>query len=152
MKTTTTALLLVAFAALTVAPKPAQAGDKELALIGGLIGGIIIGSAINDSRPVYETDTHVIYQAGYNRGNFECTPYGDYGYQVVNVWVPGYWEYQFSFGHRVQVYVPGRYVQHRNRVLIANTGHHHPNYSHHDRRGNDNDRGGRSGRNDRRRR
>lgn len=44
-KTATVSLL--AASALLFAPKPAAAGDKELAAIGGFIGGLIIGSQLD---------------------------------------------------------------------------------------------------------
>jgi hypothetical protein len=50
MKNKLTALALIAVTAFSLTPKPAKAGDKELAVVGGLIGGLIIGSAINESR------------------------------------------------------------------------------------------------------
>lgn len=47
-KTATVSLL--AASALLFAPKPAVAGDKELAAIGGFIGGLIIGSQIDSNH------------------------------------------------------------------------------------------------------
>ena len=51
MKTKITALALITATALFhLLPKPAAASDKGLALVGGFLGGLIVASAINDSR------------------------------------------------------------------------------------------------------
>ena len=80
MKNKITALALVAVTAFSLAPKPAKAGDKELAVVGGLIGGLIIGSAIadaNHSSGYYHNDTVVVdhrggYDNRYDRRNDDC--------------------------------------------------------------------------------
>ena len=59
MKTKITALALIAVTAFSLAPKPAKAGDKEWAVVGGLIGGLIIGSAINEGRQAWNGETCV---------------------------------------------------------------------------------------------
>ena len=52
-----TLIALAAILALTLAPRPAAAlGDKEAAILGGLIGGVIIGAAIDDAL---DHDNHV---------------------------------------------------------------------------------------------
>ncbi len=53
MKTKLTALVLITALAFTLAPKPAQANDRGLAIVGGFLGGLIVASAINDSRHDY---------------------------------------------------------------------------------------------------
>ena len=50
MKTKITALVLITATALSFAPKPAEASDKGLAIVGGFLGGLIVASAINDSH------------------------------------------------------------------------------------------------------
>ncbi len=117
MNTKITALLLATTAALTLVPKPAQAGDKEAALIGGLLGGLIIGSAIADSRPVYH-DTTVIVDDGYS-----CEPAGYWDYRSVRVWVPAAWEIRIVNGCRERVFVPGYWSHRRDRVWVAYRGH-----------------------------
>ena len=55
-----TIITLTAIAALTFAPRPAAAlGDKEAAILGGLIGGAIIGAAIDDAFDHDRSHRHV---------------------------------------------------------------------------------------------
>lgn len=128
MKTKLTALLLTAVAALTLVPKPAQAGDKELALIGGFIGGLMIGSAINQSHQSAYGDhgtTIVVHDADYrDRGYWD--------YTTVRVWVPSCWETRIEFGRRTRIFIPGHYVIRRERVWVA---HHGDRHDRHDRHG-----------------
>lgn len=113
MKTKFTALALAAVTALALAPKPAQASDKGLAVVGGLIGGLLIASAINDHN-----HTTVVYDS--------C----DTGYWndvSVQVWVPGCWIVERRHhGREYRRYVDGHYESHTNRVWVA--------YDRHDRR------------------
>jgi hypothetical protein len=126
MKTKLTALLLAAAAVLALVPKQAQAGDKELALIGGFIGGLIVGAALDDRHDArYETryDTVVVshdYDRDYDRGyHRHDRPRGYWDYRTVRVWVPGYWETSYDCGRRVRVFVPGYYETRRERVWVA---------------------------------
>lgn len=119
MKTKITALALIAVTALTLAPKPAQAGDKELALIGGLIGGVIIGSALNDARhhDPYATRTVVVDR----RGDDLCDePQGRWETVSVQVWVPGVWvEQRGRHGRRHSYYEPAHYEYRTERVWVS---------------------------------
>src|SRR5258708_28911166 len=102
MKTKITALALIAVTALSLTPKPTVASDKGLAVVGGLIGGLIIGSAIADSRHDYyePRSTTVIV----NDRDDRC----DDGYWKevsVKVWVPGCWVIERSYrGREVRRY------------------------------------------------
>lgn len=127
MKTKITALALITATALTLAPKPAAAGDKGLAIVGGFIGGLIVGSAINDSRHT----TVVVDDRCDDRG-----PNGYWKEVSVRVWVPGYWVVERGHrghhghhGHGSRHYVEGRYEFRRDRVWVA--------YDRHDRRHRD---------------
>lgn len=117
MKTKITALALIAVTALSLAPKPAQASDKGLAVVGGLIGGLIIGSAIADSHHDYYAprSTTVIV----NDRDDRC----DDGYWKevsVKVWVPGCWIVERSrHGREVRSYVSGHYSYRTDRVWVA---------------------------------
>jgi hypothetical protein len=130
MKNKITALVLVAVTAFALAPKPAKAGDKELAVVGGLIGGLIIGSAIADSRHSsdYSRNTHVIVDH-HRDGRYDR----DRGYWKevrVKVWVPGCWVVERSrYGRDYRRYVDGHYTYRTNRVWVS--------YDRHDRRGYD---------------
>lgn len=126
MKTKLTALALAAATAFSLTPKPAAASDKGLAVVGGLIGGLIIASAIADSH-----DDRVVVAAGYNRYDDYGSRYDrrDSGYWktvTVNVWVPGYWIVERSHhGRSHRYFVAGHYECRNDRVWVA--------YDRHDR-------------------
>ncbi len=112
------ALSLLTAAALSLAPAPAHAGSKEKALIGGLIGGIIIGHAISESgrsscppepRTVVVVDSRNNDCGGYWREN------------RVQVWVPGYWVVSYDCGRRVRHFVSGRHEWRTERVWVADS-------------------------------
>src|SRR4249920_2597962 len=113
MKKKITALTLIAVTALSLAPKPAQAHDKGLAVVGGLIGGLIIGSAIADSRHDYYEPRSTAVIA--NDRDDRC----DDGYWKevsVKVWVPGCWVIERSrHGREVRSYVSGHYSYRTDR-------------------------------------
>jgi hypothetical protein len=119
MKTKLTALLLAAVTVLAFAPKQAQAGDKEIALIGGFIGGLVVGSALNSGSAHAGYDTTVVVH-DYNR--YDRGPRGHWEWTSVRVWVPGYWETHYDYGRRVQVFVPAHYQTRRERVWVAHGG------------------------------
>lgn len=131
MKTKFTALALATATALSLLPKPAMAGDRELALVGGFLGGLIVASAINDSR---HDDSYYSHDYATVVANDRC----DEGYWrdvAVQVWVPNCWIVERNnYGHNVRRYVSGHYERRTNRVWVAS--------SHHERR----DRSGRNGR------
>jgi hypothetical protein len=123
MKTKLTALALAAATAFTFAPKPAAASDKGLAVVGGLIGGLIIGSAIAD----HDND-RVVVSAGYDRHDNHGSRYDrrDSGYWKtvsVNVWVPGYWVSDRYHGRTIRRFVAGHHERRIDRVWVANNRH-----------------------------
>jgi hypothetical protein len=126
MKTKLTALALAAATAFSFTPKPAAASDKGLALVGGLVGGLIIGSAIAD----HDND-RVVVSAGYNRSDDYGSRYDrrDSGYWKtveVNVWVPGYWVTERGYhGRTIRRFVSGHYECRNDRVWVV--------YDRHDR-------------------
>lgn len=129
MKTKITALLLAVAATFALVPQTAHAGDKEAALIGGLIGGFILGAAIQDAgRPAY-TETVVVHDApttvvAYgDRG--ACEPAGYWDYRTVRVWIPAAYEVRYVRGCRERVYVPGYWTHRRERVWVAVRDHDH---------------------------
>lgn len=122
-----TALTLAAATAFAFTPKPAVAGDKGLAVVGGLIGGLIIASAIND---LDHYDADVVYAS--NRH-----PDGYWRTVSVNVWVPGYWVVERSHhGRSHRRYVAGNYECRNDRVWVAS----HNRYDRYDRRDDRRDR------------
>jgi len=149
MKTQLTALALTAATALSFTPQSAQAGDKEWAAVGGFLGGLIVGSVINDhdhDRGYRRHDTTVIIDRNRHGGcNDRCDDRCDHrGYWKtveVRAWVPGCWETRYDCGRRVRIYIPGHYEYRNDRVWVA-YGDRHDRYDRNDRR----DRSGRSNR------
>ena len=138
MNTKLTALALIATAALTLTPKPAVANDKGLAVVGGIIGGLIIASAINDHCD--DNRTTVVYGSGSG-----CEDRRDGGYWntvCVNVWVPGCWIIERNhYGRDYRRYVGGHYERRNNRVWVADNRHDHGGRDFHNNgRGNGHDR------------
>lgn len=119
---------LLAASALLFAPKPASAGDKELAAIGGFIGGLILGSQINNDH-----HSHVVVEPA-------CPPPapvvvvqvgGYWDYRPVQVWIAPRWIVVYDSCNRpIRRYVPGHYESRRERVWVAHRG----NYDRHDDR------------------
>jgi hypothetical protein len=134
MKKQLIALSLVTAAALTFAPKPAVAGDKEWAAVGGFIGGVIIGNAIKDSHrsscPPPRGRTTVIV-------NDRCDDDRDGYWKTVSVrvWVPGYWvEERGRFGRCHRYYVEGRHEYRTDRVWVSTSRRDHDDHRDHDHR------------------
>lgn len=118
MKNQLIALSLITVTALSLAPKPAVAGDKEWAAIGGFIGGVIIGNAISDSHrssyPPPRSTTVIV--------NDRCDDGRDGYWKTVSVrvWVPGYWvEERRHFGRSCRSYVAGHYEYRHDRVWVS---------------------------------
>lgn len=122
MKNKITALALAAVTAFSLAPKPAKAGDKEVALVGGLIGGLIIGSAINESRHSadYPRTTTVVVRDRRNDRYDDCNDDGYWKTVSVRVWVPGTWVIERSrYGREIRRYEEGHYTYRTDRVWVS---------------------------------
>jgi hypothetical protein len=133
MNTKITALALAAATAFSFAPTPAKAGDKELALVGGLIGGLIIGSAISDHAPTYTRSTTVVVDGGRRDRFDDCDDHGYWKTVTVKVWVPGGWVVERGYrGGECRRYVSGYYTYRTDRVWVARDN--HDRYDRHDRR------------------
>jgi hypothetical protein len=119
MKTKITALVLITATALSLAPKPAAASDKGLAIVGGFLGGLIVASAINDSRhdDYPNRNTTVIV-------NDRCDDRAPNGYWKevsVRVWVPGCWIVERGYrGCDSRRYVEAHYSCRNDRVWVSN--------------------------------
>jgi len=137
MNTKITALTLAAATAFSIAAKPALAGDKEVALIGGLIGGAIIASAISD----HGHDSRVVVTSGYgydNRRDDNCND-GYWKTVEVRTWVPGYWVSERRHGRSDRYFVAGHYETRFDRVWVASNRYdrrddRHDRYSYDNRR------------------
>ncbi len=129
MNTKFTALTLAAATAFAFTPKPAVAGDKGLAVVGGIIGGLIIASAIND----HHDDSHTVivsnsYNPRHNDGYWKTVE--------VRVWVPAVWIVERSHhGRSYRRYVEGHYECRTDRVWVAYNG--YDRYDHRDDRRDD---------------
>ncbi len=131
MKNKITALALIAATALSLAPKPAQAHDRGLAIVGGFLGGLIVANAINDSRHDYSYADRGPTTVIVNDRNDRCDDFGDRyddrshsGYWkdvTVQVWVPGYWLVERGHhGCSYRRYVEGYYTLRTDRVWVSN--------------------------------
>ena len=126
MKTKFTALALIAATALTLAPKPAQAHDKGLAIVGGFLGGLIVASAINDSRHdgyEYRNNTVIVDRGDERRGDRCDDRRADGCWETVTfkVWVPATWVEECGRHGRVyQRYIGGHFEFRTDRVWVSN--------------------------------
>lgn len=119
MKNKIIALALIVATAFTLAPKPAQASDKGLAIVGGFLGGLIVANAINESHRDY----------GYNdrgpttvivNGRNDRYDDGYWKHVSVRVWVPGYWLVERGHhGRSYRRYVDGYYTLRTDRVWVS---------------------------------
>ena len=110
MNTKFTALTLAAATAFAFTAKPAVANDKGLAVVGGIVGGLIIASALSDH---YDHDARVVV----------VNDRPDEGYWKtveVRTWVPGYWLVERGHhGRSYRSYVEGHYECRTDRVWVA---------------------------------
>lgn len=136
MKTKFIALALATATVLSLAPKPAMAGDKEVAIIGGFIGGLIVASAINDNRHdnAYDNRHTTVVVAGRNDRYDDRRDSGFWKDVSVQVWVPGVWVVERSHRGSYRRYVSGHYECRNNRVWVAYERHDRGNRRHHDDR------------------
>lgn len=101
-------ITLIAVAAALFAPSAAKAGDKERAVLGGIIGGIIIASVLDDD----DTSISVGYSNHYGR-------HGHWEWVSVRKWVPGYHERRRDHcGNWVRVWVSGHHAFVKQRVWV----------------------------------
>jgi len=121
MKTKITALALLAASALSLAPKPAAASDKGLAIVGGFLGGLIVASAINDSYHDSCAPTHTTVVVD---DRCDDRPSGYWKEVSVRVWVPGCWIVERDYrGCERRRYAEGHYECRNNRVWVAHERH-----------------------------
>jgi hypothetical protein len=140
MKTKITALALLAASALSLAPKPAVASDKGLAIVGGFLGGLIVASAINDS---YHDSCAPARTTVVVDDRCDDRPSGYWREASVRVWVPGCWIVERDYrGCDRRRYSEGHYESRNNRTWVAYERHGRYNNDRRDNhdRGHDHDR------------
>jgi hypothetical protein len=118
MKTKITALVLITVTALSLAPKPAAASDKGLAIVGGFIGGLIVASAINDNHhdDYPRRNTTVVIDDRCD----ERDARGFWKEVSVQVWVPGCWIAERGHhGRDSRRFVQGHYERRNSRVWVS---------------------------------
>ena len=121
MKTRLTALALITVTALSLAPKPAAAHDKGLAVLGGFIGGMIVASELSRDR-VYAPPAPIVVVNDHG----DYYPNDGYWKEVsVKVWVPGCWIVERNHrGRDYRRYVGGHHEYRTSRIWIAYGGRH----------------------------
>lgn len=109
---TISALTLIAVVAAFITPNSVHAGEKERAIIGGVLGGIIIGAVLADD------DIHTRVSVGYhNRGHHRSDGYWEW--VTVKTWRPGYYERSCDrYGRTRKVWISGHYDYHKKKVWV----------------------------------
>ena len=122
---------LLAATVLIVAPRPAHAGDKGWAILGGIVGGLIIADALDG-----DSNYHSSVSFGHRNGYWRDVSH--------NVWIDGRWVVS-NRHHRYPTrhYVAGHYETRVRKVWVADfsrdrrVAHHDNRYErrhHHNRR------------------
>jgi hypothetical protein len=92
--------------------------DEVIAAIGGFVGGLIVGAAINTNvPPPPPAPVAVAVSYGHGHGNHR---HGHWEWTTVRVWVPGRWAYVDRECSRPRrVWVDGYYTHRRERVWVS---------------------------------
>ena len=117
MKNKITALALIAVTALSLAPKPAQASDKTLAVIGGFIGGVLVASELNHNHGYeYASAPVVVVNDRHNDGYWRVTS--------VRVWVDSRWicDGYDRRGREIRRFIGGHYEYRTERQWVSAYG------------------------------
>lgn len=140
LKTPLTIVLAAALAVFATQQPAVHADDETRALIGGLIGGIILGSAIDDGHRHVEVGYG---HRGHHRHYDGCGCGGHYKWITVKVWVPGGWSFRYDdCGNRYRVRTHGHYIYKKKRIWVSysHRDHGYRDYGRYDRRHRDYDR------------
>ena len=129
---------LIFFTLITASVASTARADWECrALVGGLIGGIIIGSILDDDRHLHHHHTRIHHRfRGYDR-------HGGYGYNghhdyiSVKTWINGHWSVSYDrYGHCYRHWCPGYYFYDKRRVWVPHNRSHRrynsPRHDHYD--------------------
>ncbi len=110
--------LITPILASTAAPT-ARADREGRALVGGLIGGTIIGSILDDDRHHHNHHSRVRHRSrGYDHhGGCGCS--GHFDYISVKTWINGHWSVRYDrYGHCYRDWSPGYYSYNKRRVWV----------------------------------
>ncbi|MGK0236654.1 MAG: hypothetical protein ACI92G_000109 [Candidatus Pelagisphaera sp.] len=119
----------------------AKADREGRALIGGIIGGLIIGSIIDDDdHRHHRSRSHVSVNHSSSHYGSHCGCSGHHDTISVKTWVNGNWSVHYdSYGHRHRDWHPGHYIYRNERVWVAHnrgcsfySSPSRGNYGHHD--------------------
>lgn len=115
MKTLITATLAIAF--IFSAQSTAKADRHDRAIVGGIIGGIIVGSILDNDH--HHTQTRVSYSS--HRNHHQCGSHcSNYKRVSQRNWVPGYWSVTFdNCGQRRKSYIRGHYEVSYRKVWVG---------------------------------
>ena len=102
--------------------------DEAVAAIGGFVGGLIVGTAINSNDgPGGAVDVGVVVGSRYGHGHPPRYGHGHghWNWVTVRVWVPGRWVYDDCHrGRPNRVWIAGHHEHRRERVWVAHRGRH----------------------------
>ena len=109
-------ITLTAIAAITFAPRSASAlGDKEAAILGGLLGGLVIGAVVDNAL-----DDNRHYDSGRSSRSRSHNSGGYWTYRDVKVWVPGHTSYYYDeCGRRIRHYERGYWTYRKEKVWVS---------------------------------
>ncbi len=109
----------------------AKADREGRALVGGLIGGLIIGSILDDDHHHRRTTVH--HRSSYRYDSCGCN--GHHDYISVKTWINGRWSVHYdNCGNRLRNWHPGHYSYTKRRVWVPhNRGRHYYNGPSHGR-------------------
>ena len=116
------ASFVAALGGITATPSTAKAGNEVAAAIGGFIGGVIVGTAVNDRDhcppPRFDQDR---YPRRGGRVIIETGPrgHGHWKWIEVRTWVPGYHSFSYDrCGRRFRTWIPGHQEIRRERLWV----------------------------------
>ncbi len=95
--------------------------DREgRALIGGLIGGLIIGEIFDNDNHYNHRGPNIHHGSSHRYDVCGCSGHSDY--VRVKTWVRGRWHIQYdSSGRRVRTWYPGHYTHTKRRVWVPHS-------------------------------